>query len=1030
MEGPSAPFRLCTRSDFQCTLWIQSDDDIFAVYRGLDLGNPLFGRVDGGVPRILHMRDVYGRVDEEGKMQNDLYSTTLFTFYCYNCNTLKQSCKDVAADSLKAIRRKLVPADNLKQSVANSLLLMIKHNAPPSCSCDQQQYRHCAILAQLVTQLTHANGATNSNHGANGNGGANPSQCTFKHFNSCNPLKFYGTEGATRLLQWFESIENTFLNSDCPDNLRVRHATSVLQKRALTPRNEVKKQEAEFWDLAQDGGESLAYTTRFHELSLLVPHMVTPLSRCIEKYIGGLPRQIQDTVLGRNPATREGAIRLSATLTDNHVKAGTLTRKGTKKVPNTTTPPTHIKEATTEPSRNNKKRKARNYAMVTPGIPVNQTAPMVQTPGKKPYVGIYPLFNVCRAKALAGQVNPPNRTNPQVANQGVPAIANGRACYECGNPNNFRDQCPRFINARQGGARERAFNINANEAQANNDVVNGTFLVNSQYVSILFDTGADKSFVSLNFEPLLAKTRSQLEKTFTVEEANGDSLIIDSVIHECSLELNDHTFPINLVPMPLGSFDIIIGMDWLSNHHAEVICFEKCIRIPLPSGETLRVFGEKPCKGLKLMSCNTALKYLRKKYVAFLAHVVQKDVKEKSIQDIPIIRDFPKVFPKDLSGIPPVRQEEFRIDLIPGANPVARAPYRLAPSEMQELANQLQELSDKGFIRPSHSPWGANVLFVKKKDGSFHMCIDYRVLNKLTIKNRYPLPRIDDLFDQLQGSTCFSKIDLRSGYHQLCVQEEDIPKTTFRTRYCHYEFMVMPFGLTNAPVVFMDLMNHVCKPYLDKFMIVFIDDILIYSKTKADHEQHLRLEVQFLGHIVNDKGIHVDPAKIEAVKNWNAPKTPTEVRSFLGLAGYYRHFISNFSKIVVPLTALTHKVAYCEASNQGLGCVLMQRGKVISYASGQLKIHEKNYMTHDLELGAVVFALKIWRHYLYGTKCVVFTDHKSLQHIFNQKELNMRQRRWVELLNDYDCEIRNHPSNTNVIADALSCKDPGMLHYA
>ncbi|KAI3819779.1 hypothetical protein L1987_13629 [Smallanthus sonchifolius] len=385
-----------------------------------------------------------------------------------------------------------------------------------------------AILAQLVTQLTQANSATNGNNGGNGsnsgnasnggNGGNNPSQCTFKHFNSCNPLKFYGTEGATGLLQWFESIENIFLNSDCPDNLRVRHATSVLQKQALTwwngekrnrgvdvamalpwdevkrlmteefcPRNEVKKLEAEFWDLAQDSGENLAYTTRFHELSLLMPHMVTPLSRCIEKYIGGLPRQIQDTVLGRNPETLEDAIRLSATLTDNHVKAGTLTKKGTKKVSDTITPPTHNKEATTEPSRNNRKRKTRNYAVVTPAILVNQAAPMVQAPAKKPYVGIYPLLNACRVKALAGQVNPPNQTNTQVANQGVPAIANGRACYECGKPNHFRDQCPKLVNARQGGAHGRAFKINANEAQANNDVVNGTFLVNSQYASILFD---------------------------------------------------------------------------------------------------------------------------------------------------------------------------------------------------------------------------------------------------------------------------------------------------------------------------------------------------------------------------------------------------------------------------------------------------------------------------------------------------------------------------------------------------------------
>ncbi|GJU16547.1 putative nucleotidyltransferase, ribonuclease H [Tanacetum coccineum] len=293
------------------------------------------------------------------------------------------------------------------------------------------------------------------------------------------------------------------------------------------------------------------------------------------------------------------------------------------------------------------------------------------------------------------------------------------------------------------------------------------------------------------------------------------------------------------------------------------------------------------------------------------------------------LRDFVDVFPEDLSGLPPQRQVEFRIDLVPGATPVAKSPYRLAPSEMQELSGQLQELQDKGFIRPSHSPWGAPVLFVKKKDGSFRMCIDYRELNKLTVKNRYPLPRIDDLFDQLQGSCYFSKIDLRSGYHQLRVHEDDIPKTAFRTRYGHFEFTVMPFGLTNAPAVFMDLMNRVCKPYLDKFVIVFIDDILIYSKTKEDHEVHLRLvlellrkeklyakfskcefwlqEVHFLGHVVNQSGIHVDPSKIEAVKNWKAPTTSSEIRSFLGLAGYYRRFIANFFKIAKPLTSLTQK---------------------------------------------------------------------------------------------------------------------------
>ncbi|GJT32650.1 putative reverse transcriptase domain-containing protein [Tanacetum coccineum] len=225
---------------------------------------------------------------------------------------------------------------------------------------------------------------------------------------------------------------------------------------------------------------------------------------------------------------------------------------------------------------------------------------------------------------------------------------------------------------------------------------------------------------------------------------------------------------------------------------------------------------------------------------------VEDKSEEKPLEDVPIVQDFPKVFPEELPGIPPIRKVEFQINLIPDVARVAQTPYRLAPSEMKELSNQLQELSDKGFIRPSSSPWGAPILFVKKKDGSFRMCIDYRELNKLTVKNRYPLPRIDDLFDQLQGSSIYSKIDLRLGYHQLRVREEDIPKTAFRTRYRHYEFQVMPFGLTNAPAVFMDLMNRVCKPYLDKFVIVFINDILIYSKNKQEHAEHLKLILDLL----------------------------------------------------------------------------------------------------------------------------------------------------------------------------------------
>ncbi|GJU23027.1 putative reverse transcriptase domain-containing protein [Tanacetum coccineum] len=307
------------------------------------------------------------------------------------------------------------------------------------------------------------------------------------------------------------------------------------------------------------------------------------------------------------------------------------------------------------------------------------------------------------------------------------------------------------------------------------------------------------------------------------------------------------------MPVELGSFDVIIGMDWLSMYHAIIAYAEKIIRIPWGS-ETLIVHGDGSNQGnetrLNIISCTKTQKYLLKGHHVFLAHVTTKETEDKSgekrLEDVPIVRDFPEVFPEELSGLPPTRQVEFQIDLMPGAAPVARAPYRLAPSEMKELSEQLQELSDKGFIRPSSSPWGAPVLFVKKKDGSFRMCIDYRELNKLTVKNRYPLPRIDDLFDQLQGSSVYSKIDLRSGYHQLRVREEVFQKTIFKQLFGHYEFPSYPFGLTNASAVFMDLMNRVCKPYLDKCVIVFVDDILSYSKNKKEHLKKQKGKFEFL----------------------------------------------------------------------------------------------------------------------------------------------------------------------------------------
>jgi hypothetical protein len=331
-----------------------------------------------------------------------------------------------------------------------------------------------------------------------------------------------------------------------------------------------------------------------------------------------------------------------------------------------------------------------------------------------------------------------------------------------------------------------------------------------------------------------------LAEALVVEVASGELVVIRDHYEKCTLELEGETFVIDLLPISLRSFDVVVGMDWLAANDAEILCSKKIIKIPKSNGSTIMVYGEKVKKTTNVISLLKARKCLAKGCYSYLAYVIDAKLEKKGVTDVEVVREFPDVFPEVLPGLPPERQVEFHIDLTPGAAPIARAPYRLAPTEMKEMMSQLQELLEKGFIRPSSSPWGAPVLFVKKKDGTMRMCIDYRELNKVTVKNKYPLPRIDDLFDQLQGAGCFSKIDLRSGYHQVRVKEDDVPKTAFRTRYGHYEFLVMPFGLTNAPAVFMDLMNRVCRAFLDKSVIVFIDDILIYSKNEKEHEQHLR----------------------------------------------------------------------------------------------------------------------------------------------------------------------------------------------
>ncbi|GJS24860.1 putative reverse transcriptase domain-containing protein [Tanacetum coccineum] len=933
------------------------------------------------------------------------------------------------------------------------------------------------VTAALVAR--DANRNSDDNHTL-GTGGKRTErvirECTYQDFMKCKPLYFKGTEGVVKFstctllagaLTWWNSHVLTVSH-----DVAYAMTWADLRKKMTDkycPRNEMKKLEAKLWNLKVNSTDVIGYNQRFQELALLCVRMFPEESNKIERYIGGLPDMIHGNIVASKPKTMQEAIEMATKLMDKKVIA--------------------IAERQAE-----NKRKA--YT--------------VGTGEKKPYGGSKPLCAKCnyhhdgqcapkchkcnKVGHFARDCKSAGNAN-NINNQRGTGTGQKPTCFECEVQGYFKRECPKLKNNKNRGnqvgndrAPAKVYVVGHAGTNPDSNIVTGTFLLSNRYASILFDTGDDRSFVSTAFSSQMDITPSTLDHYYDVELADGRIIGLNTILKGCILNLLNHPFNINLMPVELGSFDAIIGMDGLAKYQAIIVCAEKIVRIPW-GNKTLIVHGDGSNRGyealLHIISYSKTQEYMLKGCPIFLAHVSTKEVEDKSekkrLEDVPIVQDFPEVFPEDLPGLPPTRQVEFQIDLVPGAAPVARAPYRLAPSEMKELSEQLKELSDKGFIRPSSSPWGAPVLFVKKKDGSFRMCIDYRELNKLTVKNRYPLPRIDDLFDQLQGSSVYSKIDLRSSYHQLRVREEDIPKTAFRTRYGHYEFQVMPFGLTNAPAVFMDLMNRVCKPYLDKFVIVFIDDILIYSKNKQEHEEHLKLilellkkeelyakfskcefwipKVQFLGHVIDSEGIHVDPAKIESIKDWASLKSPTEIRQFLGLAGYYRRFIEGFSKIAKPMTKLTQKkvkfewgdkqeaafqllkqklcsapilalpegsedfIAYCDASKKGLSVVLMQREKVIAYASHQLKIHEKNYTTHDLELGAVVFALKILRHYLYGTKCIVFTDHKSLQHILDQRELNMRQHRWLELLSDYDCDIRYHPGKVDVIADALSRKE-------
>nr|GEU58452.1 putative reverse transcriptase domain-containing protein [Tanacetum cinerariifolium] len=701
-----------------------------------------------------------------------------------------------------------------------------------------------------------------------------------------------GTKGVVGLTRWIEKMESVFQISNCTVACQVKFASCTLQESALTWWNSHMRAVGQD-NLKVKCLDLLNYNHRFQELALMCERMFPEEAKKVERYNGGLPDMIHGSVNSSKPQSTQEAIEFATEMMDKKMITHAERQAEHKRKLNDT-------------SRNNQHQQ---QPFKRNNVTRAYTAGLGDKKPSAPTVERLAIGHNCKSRPAAKNYN--NNQRAQGAN------ARGITCFECEVQGHYK--------------RTAGTNPNSN-------VVTGTFLLNNCYALILFDTGADRSFVSITFSSLIDIIPTTLDYGYDVELADGRIIWVNTLIRGYTLSFLYHPFNIDLMPIEMGSFDVIIGMDWLVKYHAVIVCDEKLVRVPF--GDEILIFhGDGSNNGhesrLNIISCTKAQRYLLKGCPIFLAHVTTKEAEDKT--------------------------KEKRLE---------DAPYQLAPSEMKELSDQLKELAYKGFIRPSSSPWGAPVLFIKKKDGSFWMCIDYLELNKLTVKNRYPLPRIDDLFDQLQGSSVYSKIDLRSGYHQL-------------------------------------------------------------------------------------RDIHVDPAKIKSIKDWASPKTATEIRQFLGLAGYYRRFIEGFSKIAWPMIKLTQKkvkfewgdkqeeafqiikqklcsasilalpegsedfVVYCDASIKGLGTVLMQREKVIAYGLRQLKVHEKNYTTHDLELEEVVFALKIWRHYMYGTKCTVFTNHKSLQHILDQKELNMIQRRWLELLSDYDCEIRYHSGKANAQAEAM-----------
>jgi len=624
--------------------------------------------------------------------------------------------------------------------------------------------------------------------------------------------------------------------------------------------------------------------------------------------------------------------------------------------------------------------------------------------------------------------------------------------------------------------------------------------VNGYNARILIDCGASHNFISEDFVKHYSLPTTSIARV-SVTVANGIKSYIDQALVDFELTLgnfNDKIISAYVFPIKSdANYDLILGLPWLFNINPHIDWKTRIITITANNQRYLlkpinlskqiikkNVIDTIGCADNFLINAKqlSRCKQIYLVTIKITSNCSTDTATSTNKQINKLIEEFNDLFPNDLTELPPKRNIDHEIKIIENTTPPSQQPFRMSQPELAELKHQLEILLEKGFIRPSKSPYAAPVLFAKKKDGTLRMCVDYRALNKITIKNKYPIPRIDEMLDQLNGAKIFSRLDLKSGYHQIRIKDDDIEKTAFRTLYGSFEFIVLPFGLTNAPPTFMRLMNSIFHKYLDDFVIIYLDDILIYSINEQEHLTHIKLvlqllrdnhlyvnkekcefsvdQIEFVGHIVTANGIKADANKVIAIKNWPIPQTPTSVRSFLGAAGFYRRFIPNFSEIAAPLTDLTRDnykfewtnkqhtafvtlkdalstapvlrlpdfkltfIVVTDASMIAVGGVLMQNDgegeRPIAYESRKLNDAESRYPVHEQELLAIIVCLRTWRCYLEGMTFIIRTDHKSLEHIPTQKHLSRRMVRWIEYLQQFNFKIEYKPGKENVVADALS----------